>query len=212
LRGALAGQQLQLHYQPIIDLATGEIHKAEALIRWIHPTRGMISPADFIPIAEDSGLIIDIGHWVFKEAARQAKQWIDKHGQTIQISINKSPVQFLATNDKSAWLTYLQELGLSGENIVIEITEGLLMETSERTIKQLLQYRDAGIQVSMDDFGTDYSSLAYLNKLDIDYLKIDQSFTRNLAPNSSDLALSEAIIVMAQKLGLKVIAEGIETE
>jgi len=212
LRGALSNQQLQLYYQPIVDLATGEVHKAEALIRWMHPTRGMISPADFIPIAEDSGLIIEIGDWVFKEAARQAKQWIDLHDQTIQISINKSPVQFHATNDQSAWLAYLQELGLSGKNIVIEITEGLLMETSEHIIEQLLQYRDAGIQVSIDDFGTGYSSLAYLNKFDIDYLKIDQSFTRNLAPNSNDLALSEAIIVMAQKLGLKVIAEGIETE
>ncbi len=212
LRSALTKQQLQLYYQPIVDLATGEIHKAEALIRWIHPTQGMISPADFIPIAEDSGLIIEIGDWVFKEAARQAKQWIDQYGQTIQISINKSPVQFHAANDQSAWIAYLQELGLSGENIVIEITEGLLMETSEHIIKQLLQYRDAGIQVSMDDFGTGYSSLSYLNKFDIDYLKIDQSFTRNLAPNSNDLALSEAIIVMAQKLGLKVIAEGIETE
>ncbi|NOQ14667.1 MAG: EAL domain-containing protein [Methyloprofundus sp.] len=212
LRSALTEQQFQLHYQPIIDLETGKILKAEALIRWHHPVRGIISPADFIPIAEESGLIIEIGDWVFKQAAQQAKQWQEKYGLTIQISINKSPIQFHSTEDSTNWIKYLKNLNLLGENIVIEITESLLMETSDSVIKQLLQFRDANIQVSMDDFGTGYSSLAYLNKFDIDYLKIDRSFTRNLSSNSSDMILSEAIIVMAHKLGLKVIAEGIETE
>ena len=212
LRSALARQQFQLYYQPIVDLETGKILKAEALIRWFHPSKGMISPADFIPIAEESGLIIEIGDWVFKQAAQQAKHWLDKYDLTIQISINKSPVQFHSSEDSTNWIKYLKNLNLLGDSIVIEITEGLLMETSDSVIQQLLQFRDANIQVSMDDFGTGYSSLAYLNKFDIDYLKIDQSFTRNLSPHSSDMILSEAIIVMAHKLGLKVIAEGIETE
>lgn len=212
LRSALAEQQFQLYYQPIVDLTTGEILKAEALIRWIHPSKGMISPAEFIPVAEESGLIIEIGDWVFKQAAQQAKHWLDKYETSIQISINKSPVQFHSSEDSTNWIKYLKNLGLLGDSIVIEITEGLLMETSDSVIQQLLQFRDANIQVSMDDFGTGYSSLAYLNKFDIDYLKIDQSFTRNLGRSSSDMILSEAIIVMAHKLGLKVIAEGIETE
>jgi len=212
LRIAISEQQFQLYYQPIVNLTTGEIHKAEALIRWNHPVHGMVSPADFIPIAEDSGLIIEIGDWVFKEAARQAKQWQKSLGKKIQISINESPIQFQAKTNANTWIDYLKELNLLGESIVIEITEGLLMESSAHIQQQLLDYSEANIQVSMDDFGTGYSSLAYLNKFDIDYLKIDQSFTRNLAPGSHDMVLSEAIIVMAQKLGLKVIAEGIETE
>ncbi|NOR81050.1 MAG: diguanylate cyclase, partial [Methyloprofundus sp.] len=166
LRSALAEQQFQLYYQPIVDLETGKILKAEALIRWIHPSKGMISPVEFIPIAEESGLIIEIGDWVFKQAAQQAKHWLDKYEITIQISINKSPVQFHSAEDSTNWIKYLKNLDLLGDSIVIEITEGLLMETSDSVIQQLLQFRDANIQVSMDDFGTGYSSLAYLNKFD----------------------------------------------
>ena len=209
---ALVEGQFQLYYQPIVYLTTKEIYKAEALLRWNHPRDGMISPADFIPLAEESGLIVDIGNWVFKEAARQVKYFKEKLGVDIQISINKSPVQFQATTDHKNWIDFLQELNLSGDSIVIEITEGLLMEDDPNISKQLLQFRDAGIQVSIDDFGTGYSSLSYLKKFDIDFLKIDQSFIKNLAPDSDDMALSEAIIVMAHKLGLQVIAEGIETE
>lgn len=212
LRNAVSGQQFELYYQPIVNLATGQIYKAEALIRWNHPEKGLISPTEFIPIAEESGLIIEIGDWVFKHAAQQVKEWNKSPGLPIQVSINKSPVQFRTSCSSSDWVSYLRNIGLSGENIVIEITESLLMETSDAVIQQLLQFRDANIQVSMDDFGTGYSTLSYLNKFDIDYLKIDRSFIRNLKPGSSDLALSEAIIVMAHKLGLKVIAEGIETD
>ncbi|NOQ17596.1 MAG: EAL domain-containing protein [Methyloprofundus sp.] len=212
LRSAVAEQQLELYYQPIVELSSGKIYKAEALLRWHHPIHGMISPADFIPIAEESGLIIGIGDWVFKEATRQVKYWMTNNAKNIQVSINKSPVQFQVPEKPTEWGNHLKEQGLSGEQIVIEITEGVLMETSQQTIQQLLHYRDMGIQVSIDDFGTGYSSLAYLNKFDIDYLKIDQSFTRNLSADSNDMILSEAIIVMAHKLGLKVIAEGMETE
>lgn len=213
LRNALAERQFRLAYQPIVELASGSIYKAEALIRWQHPTRGLISPADFIPVAEATGMIIDIGEWVFREAVQQAAHWRTEHHNEFQISINKSPVQFQKEgNGHLAWFEHLRELGLPGQSVIVEITEGLLMDAGALIIDQLLAFRDAGIQVSLDDFGTGYSSLSYLKKFDIDYLKIDQSFTRNLSPSGNDLALCEAIIVMAHKLGIKVIAEGIETQ
>jgi len=213
LRNALAERQFWLAYQPIVELTTGAIHKAEALIRWQHPTRGLISPAEFVPVAESTGMIIDIGEWVFREAAQQAVQWRTEYHNDFQISINKSPVQFQKEGDGHlAWFDHLRELDLPGQSIVVEITEGLLMDAGTLITGQFLAFRDAGVQVSLDDFGTGYSSLSYLKKFDIDYLKIDQSFTRNLSPDANDLALCEAIIVMAHKLGIKVIAEGIETQ
>jgi diguanylate cyclase (GGDEF)-like protein/PAS domain S-box-containing protein len=212
LRLALAGQQFYLCYQPIVELATNTVRKAEALIRWQHPTRGLISPADFIPIAEETGLISSIGNWIFQEAAEQTSRWRQSIHEKFQISINKSPVQFRNERDSHRdWLDRLETLSLSGQSVVIEITEGLLLDANNSVAEQLLSFRDAGIQVSLDDFGTGYSSLSYLKKFDIDYLKIDQSFVRNLAIGSDDMALCEAIIVMAHKLGIKVIAEGIET-
>ncbi|OAI05323.1 EAL and GGDEF domain-containing protein [Methylomonas methanica] len=212
LRLALAGQQFYLCYQPIVELATNTVRKAEALIRWQHPTRGLISPADFIPIAEETGLISSIGNWIFQEAAEQTSRWRQSIHEKFQISINKSPVQFRNERDSHRdWLDRLEALSLSGQSVVIEITEGLLLDANSSVAEQLLSFRDAGIQVSLDDFGTGYSSLSYLKKFDIDYLKIDQSFVRNLAIGSDDMALCEAIIVMAHKLGIKVIAEGIET-
>ena len=213
LRGALVGNQLSVFYQPIVELATGAIYKAEALIRWQHPKRGLISPTEFISIAEETGMIIDIGDWVFREASLQAARWRESHYEKFQISVNVSPVQLHNVgNIPATWFQHLQKLGLPGKSIVVEITEGLLLDASPAVIDQLLGFRDAGIEVSLDDFGTGYSSLSYLNKFDIDYLKIDQSFIRNLTRSSDDVALCEAIIVMAHKLGLKVIAEGVETK
>ena len=213
LRGALSDHQFTVLYQPIVDLATGETHKAESLIRWNHPVRGLINPAQFVTLAEEIEVIIDIGNWMFREAAQQAARWRESHHPDFQISVNMSPVQFRnAGISHKTWFHYLKTLGIPGEGIVIEITEGLLMDASEAITNQLLEFRDAGMQVALDDFGTGYSSLSYIKKFDIDYLKIDQSFVRNLAPDSSDLALCEAIIVMAHKLGIKVIAEGVETE
>lgn len=212
MRSALSKNQFELYYQPIVNLETGEIHKAEALLRWHHPEEGLVSPADFIPLAEESGLIVEIGDWVFKQAVRQVKCIQDKYNIDIQISVNKSPVQFQAAIDHSSWVRYLKEQNITGKSIVIEITEGLLMNNHSAIIKQFEQFQAANIQVSMDDFGTGYSSLSYLKKFNIDYLKIDQSFTKNLAPESDDLVLSEAIVVIAHKLKMQVIAEGIETE
>jgi diguanylate cyclase (GGDEF)-like protein/PAS domain S-box-containing protein len=213
LRGALAGNQFQVHYQPIVELATGFIHKAEALLRWHHPKLGLVSPADFISIAEETRMIVDIGDWVFRKAVQQTKIWRTSRGAEFQIGINTSPVQFRGdVNLHKTWISFLQELELPGQSLVIEITEGLLMDASPAVTSKLLTFRNAGIQVSLDDFGTGYSSLAYLKKYAIDLLKIDQSFVQGLAPDSNDLALCEAIIVMAHKLGIKVIAEGIETK
>ncbi|MBI5659276.1 MAG: EAL domain-containing protein [Nitrosomonadales bacterium] len=213
LRGALASGQFHVYYQPIVELATGDIRKAEALIRWRHPERGMVSPAEFIPLAEKTGLIVEIGYWVFREAAHQVSRWQARFGEAFQISVNRSPVQFrehLVQNHLPC-LAYLDELQLSGQSMVFEITEGLLLDNSPGVADSLFKFRDAGIQVSLDDFGTGYSSLSYLKKFDIDYLKIDRSFVEHLENDASNMALCEAIIVMAHKLGLKVIAEGVET-
>ncbi len=214
LRGALGAGQFTVYYQPIVNLATGRINKAEALIRWQHPELGLVSPAQFIPLAEETGLIVEIGDWIFRESMRQLKLWRPLCSDGFQISVNVSPVQFGSAIGGShrAWFAYLQELGLPEQSMVIEITEGLLLDADSGVTGKLLEFRDAGIQAAIDDFGTGYSSLSYLKKFDIDYLKIDQSFVRDLVSDPDDMALSEAIIVMAHKLGLKVIAEGVETE
>jgi EAL domain-containing protein (putative c-di-GMP-specific phosphodiesterase class I) len=207
----MAAEQFQVHFQPIVELATGYVYKAEALLRWKHPVRGIVNPVEFIPLAEETGLINEIGDWVFKESARWAKRWNELSPVGFQVSVNKSPIQFLSEINHDDWLDYLNKIALAGTSIVIEITEGLLLNAGSSVSNKLLRFRDVGIQVAIDDFGTGYSALSYLKKFDIDYLKIDQSFIRNLATDHSDLALSEAIIVMAHKLGLKVIAEGVET-
>ena len=212
LRTSLQENQFHLVYQPIVSLRDGSVHKAEALLRWDHPVRGLISPGEFIPVAEATGLIVDIGEWVFQTAVTQAAQWRTHHDPDFQLSINKSPAQF--HNDAGrqvAWVARLAALGLPGNAVVIEITEGLLLDTSSSVADQLRGLRQTGIQVSLDDFGTGFSSLTYLQRFDIDYLKIDQSFVRDLVPGGTELALCKAIIVMAHELGMQVVAEGVET-
>lgn len=212
LRKAIVGNQLELYYQPIVALGDGKVQKAEALIRWHHPERGLVSPAEFIPIAEETGLIVDIGDWVFEQAAAEVAA-IRKQQPDFQISINKSAIQFRAEqNIHTPWFERIKTLKLPGDSLVIEITEGLLLDPSETTQAQLHRFHEAGVQIAIDDFGTGYSSLAYIKNFSIDYIKIDQSFTRNITPDSNELALCEAIIVMAHKLGMKVIAEGVETD
>lgn len=210
LQTAIAENQFILYYQPIIDMRTGQVRKFEALIRWNHPELGLVPPSEYIPFAEDSGLIVDIGQWVFKAAVQQAKRWHEQ-GLNYQISVNVSPAQFYADGIKvEEWVRLLEDAGLPTSSILIEITERLLLEENPVITKRLCQLREAGLQIALDDFGTGFSSLTYLKRYPIDYLKIDQSFVRNLAPDSEDLALCEAMIVMAQKLGLGVIAEGVE--
>jgi diguanylate cyclase (GGDEF)-like protein/PAS domain S-box-containing protein len=217
LRGALAAGQLELYAQPIVELASGHVVKAEALLRWRHPAYGMVPPMQFIPIAEESNLINEIGDWVFRESARMAKRWQDMrledapNGQGIQISVNKSPRQFLSGNTEETWIDYLKQLGLPAKCIAIEITEGVLLHDRPEVARKLAQFHEAGVRVSLDDFGTGYSAMAYLKTFPIDYLKIDRLFVRDMASDPNANAIVEAIIVMAHKLGLKVIAEGIET-
>ena len=213
LRNAIPKGQFSLVYQPIVELATGCINKVEALLRWSHPERGMIEPSVFIPVAEETGLIQEIGDWVFFQAARQVAEWRRIYHPDFQISINKSPVQFKAkVDDLAVWFDYLKSLHLPGHAIAVEITEGVLMDESKAVEEQLLAFRDAGIEVALDDFGTGYSTLSYLKRFDIDRLKIDQTFIRDLEDDPNDQALCEAIIVMGHKLGIKVIAEGVETD
>jgi diguanylate cyclase (GGDEF)-like protein len=212
LRKARTEGQLQVHYQPIVDLSSHQIVKAEALLRWHHPKLGLVQPSQFIPIAEESGLIHDIGDWVFRQAAGWSQRWGAKTGRPFQISVNRSPVEFLSKTNKTSWPHFLKEHGLPANSISVEITEGVLLNASPAVADTLLQYRDAGIQVALDDFGTGYSSMAYLKKFDIDYLKIDQSFVHDIETNAGSRTIAESIIVMAHRLGLKVIAEGIETD
>lgn len=214
LREAIADRQFTTHFQPIIDLASGRIHKAEALLRWQHPVRGQVDPIEFISLAEETGLIHEIGDWVFKESALWAQQWSTQFGKDFRVSVNMSPVQFRLESGVSAeaWLSHFHELGFSGKTLIVEITEGLLMNAHTDVIDKLFMLRDAGIQIAIDDFGTGYSTLSYLKKFPIDYLKIDRSFVCDLETDPNDMALSKAIIVMAHELGLQVVAEGVETE
>ncbi|KRH78813.1 cyclic di-GMP phosphodiesterase Gmr [Ferrovum sp. JA12] len=211
LREAIGQKQLEIYYQPIIDLATNQLVKAEALIRWNHPKKGLISPAMFIPIAEESGLIIEIGGWVFIEAIKMAQRIQQTSNKLIPISVNKSAIQFNRPIDRN-WLEFLDSSGLPRGAIIVEITESSLITDSENVKNQLMLFKELGIEVSIDDFGTGFSALSYLNKFDIDYIKIDQSFIRNINENQSNRALTEAIITMAHKIGIKTIAEGVETE
>ena len=212
LRQVLPKNQLRVYYQPMVDLHSNTVVKAEALLRWLHPERGLILPGEFIGLAEETGLINEIGNWVFHEAATWARRWSDQLGHTFQISVNKSPAQFLKNNYTGDWTQYLDSLGLAGNAISIEITEGMLLNVSHQTTEQLAYVQNAGIQLAIDDFGTGYSSLAYLKRFDVDYLKIDQSFVRDMASDTTSRTIAETIIVMAHKLGLRVIAEGVETE
>lgn len=212
LRLAVIKQQFEVLYQPIFSINDNCVHKAEALLRWHHPELGLISPAEFIPLAESSGLIIDIGNWVFDQAAEQVKQWQSTFDENFEVSINRSPVQFQASTTRNdvAWLNTLLQLELK-KGVCIEITEGLLLDDDDMVKETLNKFKSAGVSVSLDDFGTGYAALSYLTKFDIDFLKIDRAFVMDLESSAQNQALCEAIIVMAHKLGLKVIAEGVET-
>ncbi|EAQ67330.1 sensory box protein [Marinomonas sp. MED121] len=213
LRSALKNNEFELHYQPIVSLNTGDIKKAEALIRWNHPIHGITMPLEFIKIAEETSHIIEIGDWVFKTASSQLKQWMDKLQLDLTMSINTSPAQYQHKNTSlDSWFEHLESLNLPPQNIIIEITESLMMKENTNIEKKLIEFCHQGIQVALDDFGTGYSSLTHLNKFDIDFIKIDKSFIQHLSQHSQPLELCEAIIIMAHKLGLSVIAEGIETE
>jgi diguanylate cyclase (GGDEF)-like protein len=209
---ALPANEFKLHYQPIVNLQSKQMVKAEALIRWQHLSKGLVGPGEFIAIAEDSNIINEIGDWVFKQALADIAILQKKINTDFSVSINVSPKQLSDSTLMTEWPNYLRKQGLSNNSLGIEITEGLMLETNS-TINQIFdELRDAGAHLLIDDFGTGYSSLSYLKKLDVNFIKIDRSFVQNLSIYSDDMVLCETIIMMAHKLGLKVIAEGIETD
>jgi EAL domain-containing protein (putative c-di-GMP-specific phosphodiesterase class I) len=212
LRRAIDEQQLLLHYQPKVNSRDGRIMGVEALIRWNHPERGTIAPGQFIPLLEDSGLILEVGAWVLRQAAADFLSWTQVGLAPPRIAVNVSPNQlkhssFMSELEKALRIDKPERAGID-----IEITEGVLMDDLEGCIRKLAAIRELGVQVAIDDFGTGYSSLRYLARLPVDTLKIDQSFVAMVTESPNDLAIVSAIIVLAHGLGLDVIAEGVETE
>jgi diguanylate cyclase (GGDEF)-like protein/PAS domain S-box-containing protein len=214
LRSAIENHQLFLHLQPIVDCQNGTVNKAEALLRWKHPELGFIPPSEFIPIAEDTKLINELGEFVFEECINVLHKIHALGILDFQISLNKSPIQFLQAGFATEinWPEKMKQAGLASNTLCIEITEGIFLDQSSDTMKKIETLRKSGFYFSIDDFGTGYSSLSYLNKVDFDFLKIDKSFIDNLEGDVSTQAMCEAIIVMAHTLKMKVIAEGIETQ
>ena len=212
-RRAVARREFQLHYQPLVSLGTGRLAGFEALSRWRHPDRGMISPVDFIRIAEETGLIIELGRWSTVEACQQHRAWLDKFPEQgdVTVSVNVSSLQF-KQDDLCAMVTeVLAETGLPGRNLKLEITESAIMENADRAAEILRDIKSLGVGFALDDFGTGYSSLSYLNRFPIDILKIDRSFVSQMHETQESYQIVSIIAALAQTLGLEVVAEGIET-
>ena len=213
LADALQDEQFTLHYQPILDLKTRRIAKLEALLRWNHPERGLLGPMQFVPQAEDSGLIVGIGEWVFRQATRMLLIWRRMYSPGLRITINVSLAQLMDERMRPEdWLAHLDTLKLPYDSVVIEITEKLLQERNPSVARKLDVFCRAGIRMALDDFGTGYSSVAYLKRMHLDYLKIDESFVYQAEARADQMALCDAVILMAHRLGLPVVAEGIATE
>ncbi|MDP2678332.1 MAG: EAL domain-containing protein, partial [Rhodoferax sp.] len=212
LRHALVREQLHLHYQPQIDLQQNCVLGCEALLRWQHPELGMISPAEFIPLAEESGQINQIGEWVMRTAVKQLKMWIDQGLQPMMMAVNLSAAQFRHPNLPELVSSILDEVNLPHQYLELELTEAVAMSSPQEAIAVMDQLHARGVRISIDDFGTGYSSLSYLKRFKVNKLKIDQSFVRDISDDPDDKAIVIAIINMADGLGLKTIAEGVETE
>ncbi len=212
LRLALVRQEFELHYQPKLCIDACEVVGAEALIRWRHPRRGMISPAEFIPIAESSDLMVPLGEWVLQAACEQARAWQDSGYPPLPVAVNISARQFQDNDFVASLQGILYDTGLEPRWLELEITEGMMMDDTEQTIQRFHRIHDLGVEISIDDFGTGYSSLAYLKRFPVHRLKIDRSFVRDLTTEPDDAAITEAVIKMGHSLKLKVIAEGVETE
>ncbi|WP_267427574.1 EAL domain-containing protein [Methylobacterium sp. GC_Met_2] len=207
MRQALARREFQLHYQPQMQLEGDKLIGCEALIRWKHPERGMISPLDFIPLAEEIGLIVPIGEWVLRQACRDAMTW----PTAMSVAVNVSPAQFKSDRLVETILSALASSGLSAKRLEIEITEGVLLQESEKTLQTLHRLRELGVRVSMDDFGTGYSSLSYLRSFPFDKIKIDRSFVKDLSSKPDGDAIIRAIAGLGKSLGMTTVAEGVET-
>ena len=212
LRRALECDELVLHYQPQVDLHSGRIIGMEALVRWQHPELGLVSPARFIPVAEESGLILPLGNWILETACRQAVAWQNADLPPLRMAVNISAIQFQRENLVQRVSSVLSSTGLAPQLLELEMTESLLMLDQDGVLQSIRELKQMGVRIAIDDFGTGYSSLAYLKRFSVDVLKIDQSFTRGIVENEDDLAIVNAIIQMAHSLGLNTIAEGVETE
>lgn len=212
LRQALERNEFQVYYQPKVNLLSEEIEGAEALVRWYHPERGLISPGEFIPLAEKTGFIIPLGEWILKTACAQAKDWQATGYPPIRIAVNLSGHQFNQPHLGKVIVEILKETGLDPNYLELELTESTVMQNPEIAIATLTQLKALGIQISIDDFGTGYSSLSYLRQLPFDILKIDRSFVCQLTQDAKNAAITTAILQMARSLNLKVVAEGVETE
>lgn len=212
LRRALAHDEFVLHYQPLADMSRPGIKGVEALIRWVDPAKGMISPALFIPLAEETGLIIDIGNWVLRAACLQMKAWLTAGASIGVVAVNLSPHQFHHPDLVEQVRMILRETGLDARHLELEITEGALMNGCEETIEKLTSLKELGVHLAIDDFGTGYSSLAYLKRFPVDKLKVDQAFVRGIQSDRADREIVAAVITLGKALGLEVLAEGIETQ
>jgi EAL domain-containing protein (putative c-di-GMP-specific phosphodiesterase class I) len=201
-----------LVYQPQIELETGQVIGAEVLLRWRHPTQGMIPPQRFIPVAEDSGMILGIGEWALYQACRQAELWRDRGVLDLRISVNVSAVQFRQTDFIDVIQRTLAQSGLPPGQLELELTESVVMQGVEPALEKLRQLAALGVKVAIDDFGTGYSSLSYLRQFTVDRLKIDQSFVHDLPGNTDAEAIAAAIVAMGVSLGFRIIAEGVETK
>jgi len=211
LRYALTLEQLQVYYQPQVSMLDGRIIGAEALLRWRHPELGMVSPAEFIPVAEDSGLILPIGEWVLRCAVRQAKAWEAEGLGSLVMAVNLSAVQFRHPDLPDLVSRVLDQEGLMPGYLELELTEGVAMLNPESAINVINDLHERGVRMAIDDFGTGYSSLSYLKKFKVYKLKIDQSFVRDISTDAEDKAIVSAVISLAKSLGLRTIAEGVET-
>ena len=207
LRAALTRDEFEVHYQPIHDLNTDQITAFEGLIRWKHPLRGMISPMDFIPLAEETGLITQLGDWILRKACMDAASW----SREVRVAVNLSPVQFKNSNLVQSVISALAASGLAPERLELEITESVLLQDSEATLAALHKLRSFGVKISMDDFGTGYSSLSYLRSFPFDKIKIDRSFVQELATRDDSMAIVRAVTGLGKSLGISIVAEGVET-
>ena len=212
LRSATAREEFALHYQPQVDVRSGAVVGVEALLRWSEPGRGLVPPAHFIPLAEETGLIVPIGEWVLREACRQARRWLDAGHALQKMAVNLSPRQFRQKNLVQTVDAILRETGLPPERLELEITESTMMQRAEEAIGSLRGLHELGVQISLDDFGTGYSSLSYLHRFPVHTLKVDQSFVRDIKSDRDDAAIVSTVITLARQLNLRSLAEGVETE
>ena len=211
MRKGLAHREFELHDQRKVDAATGQLCGLEALVRWRHPTQGLVPPTQFIPLAEQTGLIVALGRWVLEEACAQMQRWRREGEMDVPVAVNVSAIQFRQDDLSATIAEVLQRTGLPANRLHIELTESVMIDGQDSLYRTLHDIKAIGVSIAMDDFGTGYSSLSYLKRFPMDYVKIDRSFVRDITTDPADAEICSAIVAMAHNLGMKVIAEGVET-